>query len=128
LIKLKPKPNRIQNQTIEYFKLWNIIKMTENYIIIFEDKVLRNFDYYLIKSVFIPNFYIFWKKMIKNLQNFWQMVFWFCQNKAEPTERLSQKPEPNQNQMISWIWNQTQPKPDPKRTKPKRTVATLLKI
>ncbi len=36
--------------------------MTENYIIIvFEDKVLRNFGSYLIKSVFILNFYVFWK-------------------------------------------------------------------
>jgi hypothetical protein len=44
--------------------------MTENYVIIvFEDKVSRNFDY-LIKSVFILNLYIFWEKMIKIEKNF----------------------------------------------------------
>ncbi len=88
-----------QSQTLEYFKIWNIIKMTENYVIIvFEDKVLRNFDYHLIKSVFIvfmEFIYFFWKETIKilkkDLQIFWQMVFWFCRIKAEP----------NQNQMIS---------------------------
>jgi hypothetical protein len=50
--------------------------------------------------------------------------------KQNQTERLSQKPEPNHNQMFFEIRNQTQPKPDPNRTKPKRTgtVATLLHI
>ncbi len=90
-----------QSQTLEYFKIWNIIKMTGNYVIIvFEDKVLRNFDYHLIKSVFIVfmefiYFFFFWKETIKilkkDLQIFWQMVFWFYRIKAEP----------NQNQMIS---------------------------
>ncbi len=41
--------------------------MTENYIIIvFEDKVLRNFDSYWIKSVFILNFFMFFEKIDKN--------------------------------------------------------------
>ncbi len=57
------------------------------------------------------------------------MVFWFCQNKAEPTETLSQKPEPNHNQMFFEIRNQTQPKPDPnpKELKPVVTLIFSLK-
>jgi hypothetical protein len=48
--------------------------------------------------------------------------------KQNRTERLPQKPKPNHNQIFFEIRNQTQPKPDPNRTKPKELepVATLV--
>jgi hypothetical protein len=65
---------------------------------------MRNFDYCLIKSVLILNFYIFFsfdKILRKKLQNFCENGFLFLSKQSRTqTERMSQKPEPNQNQMV----------------------------
>jgi hypothetical protein len=55
---------------------------------VIEDKILRNFEPYFIKSVLILNFLYFCEKFDevlrkKKLEYFWEMVFWFCQNKRE---------------------------------------------
>jgi hypothetical protein len=70
----EPKPNPTQNQTLKYLQVSNVFKITENYVMtVIEDKILR-----------------------KKLQNYCEMVFWFCQNKAEPKLKKCFK-----NQMIS---------------------------
>jgi hypothetical protein len=73
-----------------------------------EDKILRNFDYCLIKSVLMLNFYIFFpfEKLDKNFEKkvakFLRNGFLFLSKQSRTqTERMSQKPEPNQNQMVS---------------------------
>jgi hypothetical protein len=92
-----PKPNQTQNQTLEYFKVWNILKMAQNNtIIVFEDKVLRNFGSYLVKSVFILNFYAFWKK----IENFEKKFVKFSKNGFLVVWKQSRtKPDPNSKEL-----------------------------
>jgi hypothetical protein len=82
--------------------------MTENFIIIvFNDRVFRNFDSYFIEC--FCTVFMFLKKLmkffLKKIVKFSTNGF-LVQTKQNQTERLSQKPGPNQNQMICWIWNQ----------------------
>jgi hypothetical protein len=79
--------------------------LTENYVIIvFEHKVLRNSDFCLIKSVIVLSFYIFLRNMKKKLRKsckiFQKWLSCSVGTKQHQTERLSQKPEPNHNQMF----------------------------
>jgi hypothetical protein len=120
-----------QNQTFEYFKAWNILKMTENYIII----VLKTKFWGILTLIWLKVF-LYWIFIVfeKIDESFEKKFAKFSTNGFLVLSKQSRTKlkdcHINQNPTKTRWFPKFGTKPNPNRTEPKRTgtVATLISI